>query len=109
VESVKVFEHHPDGVVAIKFKTADAASQCIELMNGRVFDEHTISALWYDGVTNYNVNAPQRSAEDDKKRIDAFGAWLEADDGTPGAAAAPTAATSASTSDATEATLSTQR
>jgi HIV Tat-specific factor 1 len=43
-------------------------------MNGRFFAKRQLVAEWYDGVTNYKI----RETEDDhKRRLDAFGDWLE--------------------------------
>ncbi|KAG5549494.1 hypothetical protein RHGRI_014731 [Rhododendron griersonianum] len=39
VESVKVCENHPQGVVLVKFKDRKDALNCIELMNGRCYSD----------------------------------------------------------------------
>jgi len=77
VESVKIFERNVLGVIAIKFKDGEAASACLEKMNGRIFDGNKITAEWYDEISNYDVN---ENPDDEKKRINSFGEWLERDD-----------------------------
>lgn len=53
VEKVTVFEGNREGVVAIKFSTADACRKCIEVMDGRWYDGRKLGAAFYDGVTDY--------------------------------------------------------
>lgn len=43
-------------------------------MNGRYFAQRQLVAEWYDGITNYKV---KESKEEEQKRLDAFGDWLE--------------------------------
>lgn len=43
-------------------------------MNGRYFAKRKLVAEWYDGITNYKV---KENEEDEKRRLDAFGDWLE--------------------------------
>jgi len=74
VEVVTVFERNPEGVVAIKFREPSDAEKCLETMNGRYFAKRQLTAEWYDGITNYKV---KESEEEQKKRIDEFGDWLE--------------------------------
>lgn len=76
VESVKIFERNPLGVVAIKFRAASGAVRCLEVLEGRFFGGRKLSAEWYDGYSNYNV---QESEADQKRRVDEFGKWLEGD------------------------------
>lgn len=73
VESVKVFERSPLGVVAVKFATSSAAIKCIELMNGRFFDNMKIEAEFYDGYSDYTVAEKEEEA---KKRDDDWAQWL---------------------------------
>ena len=35
VDKLRIFKNHPEGVISIKFKEAEAAQKCIQLMNGR--------------------------------------------------------------------------
>jgi HIV Tat-specific factor 1 len=76
VESIKVFERNPLGVVALKLRTPPAAVRCLEVLDGRFFGGRKLAAEWYDGYSNYNV---QESEAEQKRRIDDFGKWLEGD------------------------------
>ena len=67
-------QNHPDGVVAVKFKEPLAAKQCIEKMDGRFFDKKTLSADYYDGITNYKVD---ETPEQKVQREAAWNAFLE--------------------------------
>jgi len=74
VETVHVFERNPQGVVALKFEDPLAAEKCIKVMSGRWFAKKQIRAEWYDGLTDYSV---KESEEDEAKRLEDFGNWLE--------------------------------
>eukprot|EP00029_Vermamoeba_vermiformis_P002100 TRINITY_DN12494_c0_g1_i1.p1 TRINITY_DN12494_c0_g1~~TRINITY_DN12494_c0_g1_i1.p1 ORF type:complete len:366 (-),score=108.07 TRINITY_DN12494_c0_g1_i1:24-1040(-) len=75
IQTVRIFENNPDGVVIIKFKTTIAAEKCINLMNGRWFAKKQLIAEYYDGFTNYEV---RESDEQEEERIKKWHAWLEA-------------------------------
>uniref|UniRef100_A0A6N2NE79 RRM domain-containing protein n=1 Tax=Salix viminalis TaxID=40686 RepID=A0A6N2NE79_SALVM len=76
VDSVKVFENNPHGVVLVKFKDRKDARSCIELMNGRWFGGRQIDASEDDGLINH---ALVRDHDEDAARLEQFGAELEAD------------------------------
>ncbi|XP_057471327.1 uncharacterized protein LOC130760141 isoform X2 [Actinidia eriantha] len=76
VDSVKVCENHPQGVVLVKFKDRKDAQRCIELMNGRWFGGKQIHASEDDGSINH---ALVRDLRDDAERLEKFGAELEAE------------------------------
>ncbi|KAA8538816.1 hypothetical protein F0562_025508 [Nyssa sinensis] len=76
VESVKVCENHPQGVVLVRFKDRKDAQKSIELMNGRWFGGRQIHASEDDGTVNH---ALVRNLEEDAERLEKFGAELEAD------------------------------
>ncbi|KAG6645284.1 splicing factor U2AF-associated protein 2 [Carya illinoinensis] len=76
VESVKVCENHPQGVVLVKFKDRNDAQKCIELMNGRWFGGRQVHASEDDGLVNH---ALVRDLDYDAARLEQFGAELEAD------------------------------
>ncbi|XP_020531986.1 splicing factor U2AF-associated protein 2 isoform X2 [Amborella trichopoda] len=76
VESVKICENHPQGVVLVKFKDRKDGLKCIELMNGRWFGGKQIHASEDDGSVNH---AQVRDLDDDVARLEQFGAELEAD------------------------------
>ncbi|KAF2292034.1 hypothetical protein GH714_000264 [Hevea brasiliensis] len=76
VDSVKVCENHPQGVVLVKFKDRKDARKCIELMNGRWFGGRQINASEDDGLVNHTL---VRDFDNDAERLEQFGAELEAD------------------------------
>jgi HIV Tat-specific factor 1 len=57
VEKVTVFEGHEEGVVAVKFRTPEAAEVCQALMQGRRFGGRQLTAEFFDGHTNYKCAA----------------------------------------------------
>lgn len=73
IEVLKIFENHPDGVVAIKYKDSRGAQDCIGAVDGRWFGGRKLEAAHYDGWTDYNV---EESKEKQDTRIKAFGEWL---------------------------------
>ncbi|KAJ6793229.1 HIV Tat-specific factor 1-like protein isoform X2 [Iris pallida] len=76
VESVKVCENHPQGVILVKFKDRRDGAKCIELMNGRWFGGRQIHASVDDGSINH---AQIRDLDADAARLEQFGAELEAE------------------------------
>ena len=52
---VKVHKGHPAGVISVRFRDAEGAAAALERMDGRFFGGRRISAVMWDGVTNYNV------------------------------------------------------
>ncbi|KAJ8753074.1 hypothetical protein K2173_011842 [Erythroxylum novogranatense] len=74
INSVKVYESNPQGVVLIKFKDKKDAQKCIELMNGRWFGGRQIEASEDDGSINYGL-----IREDDDIRLEQYAAELDAD------------------------------
>nr|BAJ53149.1 JHL23J11.4 [Jatropha curcas] len=76
VDSVKVCENHPQGVVLVRFKDRKDAQKCIELMNGRWFGGRQVHASEDDGSVNHAI---VRDYAEDTARLEQFGAELEAD------------------------------
>ncbi|KAL4557317.1 hypothetical protein LXL04_035491 [Taraxacum kok-saghyz] len=76
VESVKVCENHPQGVVLVRFKDRLDARKCIELMNGRWFGGRQVHASEDDGLVNH---ASVRDLDYDAEQLEKFGAELEAE------------------------------
>lgn len=62
VEKVTVFAGNEEGVVAVKFRTAEVAEVCQALMHGRRFGSSKLSAEFFDGQTNYKRDAPAGGA-----------------------------------------------
>mmetsp|Transcript_18046 Transcript_18046/g.22212 ORF Transcript_18046/g.22212 Transcript_18046/m.22212 type:complete len:405 (-) Transcript_18046:966-2180(-) len=75
ISKITIFEKNPEGVAIVKYKSARGAEKCIEIMNGRWFDKRKLEAFFWDGRTDYRVKSTE---EEEKKRIESFGDWLEA-------------------------------
>jgi hypothetical protein len=69
-----IFEKHPEGVVSIKYGEATSAEQCIKAMDGRFFAGRKLVCTYWDGETDYTHKDSQ---EDEAKRLNEFGDWLE--------------------------------
>eukprot|EP00301_Raphidiophrys_heterophryoidea_P021428 c5863_g1_i1.p1 GENE.c5863_g1_i1~~c5863_g1_i1.p1 ORF type:complete len:175 (+),score=65.71 c5863_g1_i1:196-720(+) len=92
VEKVTVFDRHPQGPVAIKFKESAAAEMCLETMNGRWFAARQLEAEFFDGKTDYRMKDQEGTDEDD--RLKEFEKWIE----TGGDASHPPPSTESTTS-----------
>lgn len=76
IDSVKVCENNPHGVVLVRYKDRKDAQKCIQLMDGRWFGGKQIHAVEDDGSVNH---ALFRDYKDDEERLEKFAAELEAD------------------------------
>ncbi|WOL01296.1 hypothetical protein Cni_G10012 [Canna indica] len=76
IDSVKVCENHPQGVILVKYKDRRDAAKCIELMNGRWFGGRQIHASEDDGSVNH---ALIRDYDAEVSRLEQFGEELDAD------------------------------
>ncbi len=65
VTNVVLFDHEPAGVVSVKFKTAEAAVACMQLMGGRAFDGRTVEATLATGRETYKKSKKGASEDDD--------------------------------------------
>jgi len=81
IEKITFFSKHPDGVVAVKFLSANAAADCVAKMHGRFFGGRKLKASYWDRITDYtSVQADEVVAheqEQEQERQQEFGAWLE--------------------------------
>lgn len=48
-----MFKDHPEGVVSVRFKTAEGVAACMKLMSGRFFGGRQLAAEMWDGLTNF--------------------------------------------------------
>lgn len=53
VTNVVLFDLEEDGIVSVRFRTAQAADACINLMHGRSFDGRTVQATLASGKEKY--------------------------------------------------------
>jgi HIV Tat-specific factor 1 len=67
-------------VVILKFKEPTAASQAVEAWNGKVNPKNqgtNMVALYWDGVTDYTNSHEEHNPEEEAKRHEDFGKWLD--------------------------------
>jgi HIV Tat-specific factor 1 len=62
VTNVVLFDQEQDGVMSVKFQNAEAATQCVQLMNGRNFDGRVVEAGIATGREKFRKS---RKAQDD--------------------------------------------
>lgn len=84
IANIRVHQHNPEGVIAIRFVSPDAAQECLKLMNGRFFGGRQVEALMWDGLTNYHVKPRKETEEEQQARLDKFARELEGRDGALG-------------------------
>lgn len=72
VKKVILFDRHPDGVASVAFKEADQADACIQSFNGRWFGGRQLSALAWDGTTDFQVEETAREREERLKGWSSF-------------------------------------
>ena len=101
VTNVVLFDREPDGVASVRYADAEAARACVRLMGGRSFAGVKIEAYVADGTEKFKkssssqrtveeglglgddhqdaATAANQGADDESRRLDQFGEWLEAD------------------------------
>lgn len=57
IKRIRFFENHPDGVVEVKFALDKDAQKCIQQLNGRFFDGRQLVCEYWDGETDYKLDA----------------------------------------------------
>ena len=79
VTNVTLFDKEEDGVVSVKFTTAESANACVQLMNGRHFGGMKVEAYIHDGHERFKKSGKGKAGDDEeeKERLDKFGEWLE--------------------------------
>ncbi|XP_040036724.1 17S U2 SnRNP complex component HTATSF1 [Gasterosteus aculeatus] len=80
VKKVILFDRHPDGVASVAFKEPEQADACVESFNGRWFGGRQLSALLWDGTTDYQVEETTREREE---RLKGWSTFLEGGDKGP--------------------------
>lgn len=74
VTKVDVHELHPEGVAVVKFRQPEEADKCVQLMNGRWFNQRKIIAEIWDGKTKYKIKETEAEIEE---RLNKYGDELE--------------------------------
>ncbi len=88
ITALTIYSKHPEGVVTIKYKSAGAAAAALSSFHGRFFDRKVLSCEFWDGSTAFSDRQEAAGEGDaggevdvEDARLDAFGSWLEGDDG----------------------------
>ena len=53
VTNVVLYDAEEEGIVSVRFKTAEAAEACLQLMHGRAFDGRTVEAFYATGKEKF--------------------------------------------------------
>lgn len=77
VERIVVFEGNANGVVLVRFVNGAGARKCIDVMQGRWYDQRKVEAEYYDGVTDYRVKETEAQRAEREK---GWAEWLGGDD-----------------------------
>jgi HIV Tat-specific factor 1 len=83
VTNVVLFDKEKAGLASVRFSTLEAASACVEVMDGRHFNGMTVEAFVSTGKERFKKSSDTSYLEDgekeEKARLDEFGSWLEQD------------------------------
>ncbi|KAI9765266.1 MAG: hypothetical protein M1840_007465 [Geoglossum simile] len=82
VTNVVLFDKEVDGVASVRFADADAAKACVRVMDGRFFSGTRVEAYIADGTEKFKKTSEKKvihdeDDDDESKRLDRFGSWLE--------------------------------
>ncbi|KAG9320238.1 hypothetical protein KVV02_005859 [Mortierella alpina] len=81
VTNVIIYDHHPEGVVSVRFKDKESAELCVKFMSGRFFAGQRVVAEIYDGHTKYEIQKSKEELElEEKQRLDRYARWLETEE-----------------------------
>lgn len=75
ITRLRLYEHHPEGVIELRFELPSAALKCVELMNGRFYAGRALKCAFWDGKADYKH--VRESDAQEQERLQHFGKWLE--------------------------------
>lgn len=64
VTNVVLYDQEPEGIVTVKFQTAQSAASCIDAMNGRPFDGRIVGASLADGKEKFRKSDSATNVDD---------------------------------------------
>ena len=67
VTNVVLFDLEPEGIVSVKFKDAQSALACINLMHGRNFDGRTVEAFLATGAERFKKSKKEQNNNEDSE------------------------------------------
>ncbi|KAK3694843.1 hypothetical protein B0T22DRAFT_84037 [Podospora appendiculata] len=65
VTNVVLFDQEEDGVVSVKFTSAEAAEACVRMMHGRAFDGRTVEAVFATGKEKFRKSKAAGAGDDE--------------------------------------------
>ena len=74
INNIWIYEDSVEGAVKVKFKNSQSAADCLNSINGRMYNGNKLLVEYWDGRTSYND--PNKEWISDEKRIEEFGKWL---------------------------------
>ncbi|CDU23225.1 related to Splicing factor U2AF-associated protein 2 [Sporisorium scitamineum] len=84
VTNVVLWDKEPEGIMTVKFQSEQQAEACVRMMKGRFFAQRRIDAWIIPGKPRFRKSTTAESddedakeGDEDEKRKDAFGSWLE--------------------------------
>ncbi|KAL8722424.1 MAG: hypothetical protein Q9225_001103 [Loekoesia sp. 1 TL-2023] len=85
VTNVVLFDKEPDGVASVRFSNAEGARACVRVMDGRFFSGTRVEAYIADGSEKFKKSSEKKlqledegeEGDEEGKRLDQFGSWLE--------------------------------
>ncbi|KAF9570523.1 hypothetical protein EC968_001745 [Mortierella alpina] len=108
VTNVIIYDHHPEGVVSVRFKDKESAELCVKFMSGRFFAGQRVVAEIYDGHTKYESQKTKEELEqEEKQRLDRYAKWLEAEEEKNKMAQAESSSTSSGSAQGSTMTMAT--
>ncbi|XP_049840156.1 HIV Tat-specific factor 1 homolog [Schistocerca gregaria] len=78
VRRVVIYDRHPEGVAQVTFREPEEADACIQLLNGRWYNQRKITAETWDGKTKYKI---VETEEEVQKRLKKWEQFLESEEG----------------------------
>ncbi|KAG8533314.1 uncharacterized protein KY384_002097 [Bacidia gigantensis] len=84
--NVVIFDREVDGVATVRFSNEESAEACVRQMDGRHYSGMVIEARIADGSekfkkTKEKMSLDDEDGDDEGKRLDQFGEWLEGSKG----------------------------
>ncbi|KAI8913557.1 hypothetical protein EDD86DRAFT_187279 [Gorgonomyces haynaldii] len=75
VTNVILYDLEPEGVIAVRFRTSEAAEQCVQKMHGRAFAKRRIQSYIASGHETFQMS--KEDEESQRKRQEAYEAWVD--------------------------------
>ncbi|KAK0734952.1 hypothetical protein B0T26DRAFT_809190 [Lasiosphaeria miniovina] len=66
VTNVVLFDEEEEGIVSVRFKSPEAAQQCVHRMHGRAFDGRTVEAFFATGKEKFRKSTGTGQNDDDE-------------------------------------------